>query len=203
MRTMLGVPLVKEGRLLGSIAVYRREVQPFADAHIALIKTFAEQAGIAIENVRLFKELEARNSELRVALEQQTATSEILRAISSSPTDVQPVFDTIARSAVRLCDASFGTVFQMRGASTDLAAQDSMTEEALEAFARSGPCVRTSKASWAGPCSPARSSRSRMPTSDPNYRYSSVQRAVGYRTIAAVPMVRETQAIGVIVIVAP
>jgi two-component system NtrC family sensor kinase len=94
MRTLLGVPLVQDGRLIGSIAVYRRELQRFTDAHIELIKTFADQAAIAIENARLFRDLAE-------ALEQQTAASEILRVISRSSTDVQPVFDTIVESAAR------------------------------------------------------------------------------------------------------
>ena len=91
------------------------EVRAFAEKQIALVKTFAAQAVIAIENVRLFTELEARNRELTEALEQQTATSEILRVISSSPTDVQPVFDAISASAVRLWTARSGNLFRFDG----------------------------------------------------------------------------------------
>src|SRR5262249_52461508 len=112
MRTSLAVPMLKEGRLIGALTFHRREVRPFTEAQIALIKIFADQAVIAIENVRLFKELEARNRDLTEALEQQTATAEILRVISASPTDVGPVFQAIARSATSLCDARFGTVFR-------------------------------------------------------------------------------------------
>ncbi len=93
-----------KGDALGVIQPRRTEAGLFSDKQIALLQTFADQAVIAIENVRLFKELEARNRDLTEALDQQTATGEILRVISQSPTDVQPVFDTIVRSAVRLCD---------------------------------------------------------------------------------------------------
>ena len=100
------IPLLSEGKPLGSLAVLRAEVRPFTDAEIALLETFADQAVIAIENVRLFRELEARNRDVTEALEQQTATGEILRVIASSPTDLQPVLDALVASASRLCQAA-------------------------------------------------------------------------------------------------
>src|SRR5262249_46335053 len=119
-RTILSVPLLHDSRAIGALNIRRREIQPFSDKQIALLQTFADQAVIAIENVRLLTELQEKNRALTQAhaqasesLEQQTATSEILRVISSSPTQVQPVFEAVATSAAQLCgaqDVSIGLV---------------------------------------------------------------------------------------------
>ena len=121
-RTALAVPMLREGSPIGVFVMWRREVRPFTDKQIALVQTFADQAVIAIENVRLFTELQEKNralteahSRVTEALEQQTATADILTVISSSPTDVQPVFDSIASSAMRLCRGNQGLVFRFDG----------------------------------------------------------------------------------------
>src|SRR5438046_240491 len=122
MRTVLAVPLLRENTLLGVATLWRREVHPFTENQITLVQTFADQAVIAIENVRLFTELEARNHELTDSLTQQTATAEILRVISSSPTDIQPVLDVVAESAARLCEAFDTSIFRVDGDQLRLAA---------------------------------------------------------------------------------
>jgi GAF domain-containing protein len=123
LRTVLAAPLLREGVAIGAIFIRSTEVRPFSEKHIALLKTFADQAVIAIENVRLFKELNERNTELREALEHQTATSKILGVIASSPTDVQPVLDVVAESAARLCDAFNTVVYRVVGDDLHVVAQ--------------------------------------------------------------------------------
>src|SRR5262245_2743939 len=108
MRTNLAVPLLKENDLIGAIAIHRGEVRPFTENQIRLLETFANQAVIAVENVGLFQEL-------KESLEQQTATSEILGVIASSPTNIQPVLDSVAQNAARLCDASDALIFRVNG----------------------------------------------------------------------------------------
>jgi len=134
-RTNLCVPLMREGEALGAIALRRTEVRLFTEQQVALLETFADQAVIAIENARLFTELQASNRELRTALDTQTATSEILGVISRSQTDVQPVFDAILGSAVRLLGAYSGVLTRIAGDQIVLAALTS-SDDAGDAATR-------------------------------------------------------------------
>jgi GAF domain-containing protein len=193
MRTSLAVPMLKEGRLVGALTFHRREVRPFTEQQIALIKTFADQAVIAIENVRLFNELEARNRDLTEALEQQTATSEILRVISSSPTDVQPVLEAVAESAARLCEAPDVSIFVQEADHLRVAARHGLipSDTAL-------PLSRESGVGWAvltGRTVHVRDMQTeldRFPISVQNAR------RLGFRTALNVPLIREGVAMGAI-----
>jgi GAF domain-containing protein/CheY-like chemotaxis protein len=185
---------------IGGLVIRRPEVRPFTDKQVALLQTFADQAVIAIENVRLFKELEARNKDLMVALEQQTATSEILRVISSSQTDVQPVFDTIVRSAVRLCDGLYSALLQFDGELMHVVAQHNFTPEALEAADRVFP-VRPTRALPSGRAILERAVVHIPDTEiDREHQYQGLTRAIGFRSGLFVPMLREGAPIGVIMV---
>jgi len=206
-RTVLAVPLVREGSALGTIFALRFEVRAFADQQIALLKTFADQAVIAIENVRLFTELQEKNlalteahAHVTEALEQQTATAEILRVISRSQTDVQPVFDTIVRSAVRLCDGLFSALYQFDGEVLHQVAQHNFTAEALEEVSRISP-VRPTRALGGGRAILERAVV-HIPDveTDPEYPDKAVSRAIGFRSGLFVPMLREGSPIGVIMV---
>src|SRR5262245_17805039 len=107
-RTIIAVPMLREGVPIGVLVFGRHEVRPFTDKQIELLITFADQAVIAIENVRLFDEVQARTRELSESLERQTATSEVLQVVSSSPGELKPVFDAMLRNAVRICGAKYG-----------------------------------------------------------------------------------------------
>src|SRR5262249_53521904 len=109
------VPMIKNGSLIGAITINRQEVRPFTDKQIELVQSFAAQAVIAIETARLFDEVQARTRELSESLEQQTGTSEVLRVISSSPGELEAVFQTILSNATRLCEAKFGTLYRYDG----------------------------------------------------------------------------------------
>src|SRR5262249_27755766 len=148
--------LVRHDEAVGALGVARAEPGGFTDDEIALLKTFADQAVIAIENVRLFTELEEKNRALTEAhaqvtqtLEQQTATSEILRVISTFPTDAQPVFDTIVSRSVRLCRGLFSALYRFDGELLHLVAQHNYTPEALEAAHRVFP-ARPTRALFTG-----------------------------------------------------
>ena len=158
-RSTVAVPMLRDGVPNGTINVARTQAGPFTNRQIDLLKTFADQAVIAIENVRLFQELEARNGELTATLEQQTATSEILRVISSSPTDVQPVFDAIAAAATTLCGAENAGVFLFDGVLIHFAAHHRRTSEDLEALRRTFPATARTRQCYR-PCDPHARGRS-------------------------------------------
>ena len=136
-RTVLTVPMVKENELVGVITLNRSEVRPFNDKQIALVTNFARQAAIAIENARLLNELRQRTTDLTESLEQQTATTEVLQAISSSPGDVDPVFGTMLEKAVRICDATFGNIYRWRDNALHLASTHNTPPEYAEHRRRS------------------------------------------------------------------
>ena len=196
-RTILATPLLREDVPIGVIVMRRGEVLPFTEKQIELAKTFAHQAVIAIENVRLFTELEARNAELTESLEQQTATGEILRVISSSPTDVQPVFDAIVRSALSLCEAVNGSVFRFDGRLIHLVAHRGFTPETMDVVFRIFPHA-PGRGSAVGRAILTRSVVQVDIAKDPEYELQDLVRA-GFRTLLAVPMLREGSPIGAIV----
>src|SRR5262249_4020521 len=137
-RSALAVPMLREGQAIGTILVARVQTGSFSRRQVELLQTFADQAVIAIQNVRLFTGLGARTTELRVALEQQTATSELLKAIGRSTFDLQPVFETLAENAGRLCDADRASIFRFDGELLRLVATHNVPPESI-AFIQRNP----------------------------------------------------------------
>ncbi len=202
-RSILAVPLIREGRALGTILVRRTEVRPFEQKDIALLTTFADQAAIAIENVRLFKAEQQRTEELSAALEQQTATADVLKVISRSTFDLQAVLDTLAESAVHLCEADIASIHRQRGANY----QAVSTFGASVGRVDTRELVLSSIPFAAGQGSIlGRTVLERRPVqvadvlADPDYTLQDVQRKIGFRTILGVPLLREGNPIGVIVL---
>src|SRR5262245_9331823 len=140
-RTILSVPLMREGVAIGAIVLRRTEARLFSERQIALLQTFADQAVIAIENVRLFDEVQARTREVSGALERQTATSEVLRAITSSPGELQPVFNAMLENATRICEAKFGSMYLYDGGAFRFVAQHNAPPAFVDARTRN-PIVR-------------------------------------------------------------
>jgi GAF domain-containing protein len=201
-RSAVLVPMLRHGEAVGTISVTRRDPGGFTDDEIALLQTFADQAVIAIENVRLFTELQARNHDLHEALEQQTATSEILRVISTSPTDVQPVFDSIVRNAVRLCDALHGGVYRFDGRLLHAVANAGYTDEQLEHWRRQFPRPVSAEDLSGRTVLTRGVVRIADHESETGLRFSpeirANLRARGTRSLLSVPMLRQNEVIGVI-----
>jgi signal transduction histidine kinase len=200
-RSWVVVPMLRDDVTIGSIGVTRHEAGGFTADEIALLQTFADQAVIAIENVRLFKELQEKNLALSESLEQQTATSGILGVISQSPTDVKPVFDTIVRNAVRLCDGLSGVAFRYDGHELSILAHHDFSPRAVELIARSYPRPPSSE-SMSGRAVLRREvvhvSDVTAPGPDSGSRSRQLGLDVGYRAILAVPMLRHGEPVGVI-----
>jgi GAF domain-containing protein len=205
-RTILEVPMLKDDAVVGAVVVYRTEVRRFDDREIALVKDFAAQAVIAIENARLLKELRQRTNDLTEALEQQTATSDVLQVISSSTGDLEPVFVTMLEKAVRYCDANFGTLFLCEADNLSLVAAHNMPSAFSEAH-RSRPGIVPG-----GPVETAIRTRRTIHVRDLAAVESYLERhpravdAVelgGVRTTVAVPMLKDDEPIGVIAIHRP
>ena len=131
-RTLLGVPMLKDGEVIGVLAIYRREVRQFTDKQIELVKNFAAQAVIAIENTRLLNELRQRTTDLTEALEQQTATSEVLSVISSSPGRLEPVFQAMLENATRICGAKYGIMYRHNNGEFQPAAMYGVSQEVAD-----------------------------------------------------------------------
>ena len=197
-RTMLAVPLLREGEAIGAISLRRTEVKPFTDKQIELVSTFADQAVIAIENVRLFDEVQARNSELTEALEQQTASSEILRVISGSQTDTQPVFDTIVENAVRLCEAERAFIFRFDGELLRAVAYYNVGPE-LREFVDRNPIALGQHSVSARAALEKRTVQIPDVQADPDYAYA-VRDVDLIRTVLAVPMLKGDNLLGTITI---
>jgi GAF domain-containing protein len=208
-RATLDVPMLKDDKLIGGFSIYRQEVRPFSDSQIELVKNFAAQAVIAIENARLLNELRQRTddlghrtADLTEALEQQTATSEVLQVISGSPGELQPVFATMLENAVRICDAKFGNIYRWDDEALHLVATHNTPPAFAEArryslFKRPGPQTVTGR---------MLSTQAVVHVADamaePGYGDKTDPGAVaavelgGVRTILAVPMRKEDELIG-------
>jgi len=194
-RTVLAVPLLREGALAGVITAWREAVQPFTEKQIELVSTFADQAVIAIENVRLF-------NETTEALEQQTATAEILRAISASPSDVAPVFETILDSATRLCDSPLSAVFRYEGGIVHLVSHRNWTESAIEAMKKyypgpPNPKMMSGRTILSGALQLEADTRS-----DAGYDQR-VAQSGGWRRMLGVPIKRGARVLGAVIVAWP
>jgi signal transduction histidine kinase/putative methionine-R-sulfoxide reductase with GAF domain len=210
-RTALAVPMLHDGAAMGAIVVARDRVAPFSDRHIALLQTFADQAVIAIENVRLFEDVREKsgalieaNAQLSESLQQQTATADVLKVISRSTFDLQAVFDTLVESAARLCDATQATIWRQDGEPYKLASNYGYSRE-FEEFCRQNPIFprRTQGTIAARTVLAGKTVHIPDVLADPEFSGSGYLIRAGFRTGIGVPLLREGVPIGVFVLTRP
>ena len=194
-RTVLGVPILKGDDLLGVIMIYHLEIRPFTDKQIALVETFADQAAIAIENVRLFDEVQARTEDLRESLQQQTATADVLKVISRSTFDLQKVLNTLTESAARLCEADKGAIMMRDGDVYRIRANYGFPDEAVQ-YALNNPLQPDRGSATGRAALEGRAIHIPDALADPEYRAAGYHTAFGYRSMLAIPLLREGTAIG-------
>ena len=196
-RTMLGVPLLREGTPIGVIALQRKSVRPFTEKQIELVETFADQAVIAIENTRLLNELRERTDDLSESLEQQTATSEVLQVISSSPTDIQPVLDAILQTAGRLCESEYACFFKLQDGAYHLAGSNNAKAEYIK-YLSEHP-IGVNRGTVVGRAAIERRTV-HIPDclTDPEYTAHENARIGKHRSLLGVPLLRDGVPVGVI-----
>jgi signal transduction histidine kinase len=199
-RANVNVPMLRDRSCLGCVVVGKSEPGPFPEAQIALLQTFADHAVIAIENVRLFKELEARNRDLTASLARQTATSEILRVISRSPTDTQPVYEAIAERAKRLCDARECTVFRFDGALIHMAANADTAAEWVQALRDAFPRPPGRGSMTARAILTRSIVHVADVLADTEFDLAEAARASGVRSVLSVPLLRHDEVVGAITV---
>src|SRR5262249_29665048 len=188
-RTMLGVPLLREGTPIGAISLQRKIVKPFTTKQIELATTFADQAVIPIENVRLFDEVQARTKEIQESLEYQTAISDVLNVISRSPNTLQPVLDTIVQTAARLCAAEFSVVFRLYEGNCHIAAGNAQ-DEFIE-FLREHPIIPTRASCTGRAVLEQRTVHVLDASNDSEYAMPDYQFIAKNRTMLGVPLLRD------------
>src|SRR6202158_4804461 len=196
-KAMLTVPLMREGRGVGVFALCRNRVGAFSERQIELVQTFADQAVIAIENVRLFDEVQARTEDLRESLQQQTATADVLKVISRSTFDLQTVLQTLVESAARLCDADKATITRQKDGAFFRAETYGFSDEFME-YARTVPVVPDRGSAIGRALLEGIAVHIPDVRADPDYTFTEGQRLGGFRTILGVPMLREGEPPGVI-----